>query len=387
MKTFFDLVLREFKLFRSNSVLILLFIGAPLTYGILFGYTYKKGKVTDLPIVVVDEDHSSVSSRMIDMLDDNEVVKIAAILPSANRIKDFSIKHEAACILIIPSNFEADIQYKRYPEMLVYVNADNILTANFASRAIQTVAGTLKAGIQIEALKKTGVPQSLAEKQYEPFAATILRNYNKGSNYMYFLWPGMLATILQQVLFLALAITFAAEYEKNTMTDLALKAGSPLLAIITKCTPYFLMSFLIWLSYGLMHMWFKIPMQYNMGLLTLLAGLFVFAVSMMGILVSILIPNQLKATEILMVVATPSFVISGFTWPLSQMPIGVRILADAIPLTHFLQIYRILMVENGTFDLVQKPVLYLAGLSIFFGLLAWIALSRKFRKLRQIKEQ
>jgi ABC-2 type transport system permease protein len=53
------------------------------------------------------------------------------------------------------------------------------------------------------------------------------------------------------------------------------------------------------------------------------AGVFVISVSFIGVLVSILVPNQLKATEILMVIAT-SFILSGFTWPLSQMPVWVQ---------------------------------------------------------------
>ena len=76
MRRYIDLVKREFMLFWNNSVLRMLFIGAPLAYGILFGFVYEKGKVTDLPIVVVDEDNSPMSHRLIEMLNDNETVKI-----------------------------------------------------------------------------------------------------------------------------------------------------------------------------------------------------------------------------------------------------------------------------------------------------------------------
>jgi ABC-2 type transport system permease protein len=65
-------------------------------------------------------------------------------------------------------------------------------------------------------------------------------------------------------------------------------------------------------------------------LLTFVAGVFVISVSFIGVLVSILVPNQLKATEILMVIATPSFILSGFTWPLSQMPVWVQAISNVI---------------------------------------------------------
>lgn len=68
MKNFFSLIKREFRLFWDNSVLRLLFIGAPIMYGILLGFVYQKGKVTDLPVVVVDEDQSQMSRKAVEMM-------------------------------------------------------------------------------------------------------------------------------------------------------------------------------------------------------------------------------------------------------------------------------------------------------------------------------
>jgi ABC-2 type transport system permease protein len=70
-----------------------------------------------------------------------------------------------------------------------------------------------------------------------------------------------------------------------------------------KIIPYLIMSFGLWIMYWLFTLWFRIPFYDN--LLTFVAG--VFVISVIGVLVSILVPNQLKATEILMVIATPSF--------------------------------------------------------------------------------
>jgi len=71
MKNILELIKREFALFWANKVLRLLFIGAPLLYGVLLGFVYGKGKVTNLPIIVVDADQSEMSSRAIQMFNDN----------------------------------------------------------------------------------------------------------------------------------------------------------------------------------------------------------------------------------------------------------------------------------------------------------------------------
>lgn len=382
MSIFIQLIKREFKLFWNNSILRLLFIGAPLLYGIMFGFVYEKGKVTDLNIIVVDQDNSSLSNQLIDMLNDTEVLNVIEIKNDRIDLHKDMIKLESEAIVIIPARFEADILQNRSPEINVNINLANILTANYASRSIQVVLGTLNAGMEMEALKKKGMPGYAAFDKYEAFKTNYVKMYNTSSNYMSFLWPGMLATIVQQVLLLALALSFSQEYENRTFkTELMAKTNSPALAIIVKCIPYWLMTVAIWLFFLLLQHYFKIQLAPKdaWGNL-LLAGLFVASTSFLGILVSVLIPSQLKATEFLMVIATPSFVISGFTWPLSQMPTWIGYIADVIPLTHFLKGYRVLLSQQGTLADIMPSAIGLAILTGTFAILSYVALTIKMKK-------
>ncbi|MCL7986854.1 ABC transporter permease [Sphingobacterium sp. lm-10] len=385
MSTFLKLLKREFKLFWGNSVLRILFIGAPLMYGILLGYVYGKGKVTDLPIIVVDEDNSSLSQKAIEMMGDNEVINIIAIKPDQTNLRTLSIKEEAACIVIFPKDFEKDVLTKRYPEVITIVNTSNVLTANYASSALQVVLGTLKVGSQLEGLRKQGVPENVRMSQYEPFRTTFIKKNNRATNYMYFLWPGILATVLQQVLLLGLALSFASEFENGTFKDLVSRTKNTFLLIMVKVIPYLIMSFGIWLIYWLFTFWFRVPFTENLGMLTLVAGVFVLSVCFIGILCSILLPNQLKATEVLMVIATPSFILSGFTWPLSQMPILIQYIASIIPLTHFLPVFRILIIEDGPAYLTYPYIINMGIIALIAFILAFIALQLKINKIKRLK--
>lgn len=380
MKHSFSLLKREFKMFWQNKVLRLLFIGAPLMYGILLGYVYGKGKVTELPIIVVDEDRSELSSKAIQMFEDNEILYVSALKYDQINLTKETIDREAACVVIIPKDFEKDVLTKKYPEITTIVNTSNVLTANYASGALQVCLGTLKAGVQIETLRKQGTPEALVMSSYEPFRTTFVKKYNRSTNYMYFLWPGVLATVLQQVLLLGLALSFASEYENNTFTDLCKKTGSTFEMIAVKIIPYLIMSFGIWLMYYAFTFWFRVPFTENLGSLTLVAGVFVLSLSFIGVLVSSLIPNQLKATEILMVIATPSFILSGFTWPLSQMPEWVQYIASVIPLTHFLKAFRILIIENGTLAQTIPFVTNMFIIALVSGIITYISLYRKRKK-------
>lgn len=386
MKIFLSLLGREFKLFWNNKVLVLLFIGAPILYGVLIGSVYQKGVVDNLPILVVDQDRSELSRKAITMIEDNNSVYVAETLYDTNGMHELASTHNATCVVVIPKNFEKDILLKRYPEITSYINTSNLLTANIASTALQLSLGTLRAGMEIEALQKQGVAESIAMTQFEPFKMSFIRMNNRSTNYLYFLWPGVLATVFQQVLLLGLALSFAQEYENGTFGELIDKTANTLKLILVKTLPYLIMSIGIWLLYIGFAKWFRVPIHNNFMALTLIAGLFVVSVTMIGILVSIVLPSQLKATEVLMVVATPSFMISGFTWPLDQMPIWVQSISNCIPLTHFLKAFRILMVEASNVKQTIPSINAMLLITVICGLAAYVALYIKIRKHKKAQQ-
>ena len=368
---------REFYLFRTNSVVLAIFIGAPLLYGLLLGAVYQKGKVTHLPILVVDLDDSPLSHTLIDMIDDNEVVR-PVVIYQEKELKESVIREEYSAILTIPDRFEAEILQKRHPEIEVEINTANILTANYAAKALQVILGTLNAGLEIEGLKKRGVPSITASTQYEAFGVNYSRFFNSSANYMTFLWPGVLGVILQQVFLLALALSFAREFEENTFYgEFMPRARNVWNAMLVKALPFWIMGIGIIVLLRLMFPLFRVPFDVDSSAMIALLVMFTAAVTFLGILVSIAIPSQLKATEVLMVVATPSFILSGFTWPLSQMPGWIVSIANTIPLTHFLQALRKVMLYQATVSDIISELTWLFLMTLTFALLSFVLLKFK----------
>ncbi|MDT7829896.1 ABC transporter permease [Pricia sp. S334] len=89
----------------------------------------------------------------------------------------------------------------------------------------------------------------------------------------------------------------------------------------------------------------------------------------------------MKATEVLMVVATPSFILSGFTWPLSQMPTWVQFIADLIPLTHYLKTFRLLYLNHSGISHIYGPLLAMGVIAIICLTLSAVILHFKIRKI------
>lgn len=383
MKNIWSLIKREFRLFFQNKVLLVLFLGAPVLYGVLVGGVYKKGKVTHLPIIVVDEDRSPLSRQLIDMFTESEVIYVAKVLNDPFQAKEEAMKTESTVVVQIPRNFSSDINYNRSTELTLFVNASNTLTSNYAMMAVNVAASTLKAGVQIKAQQKKGVPEFVASKQYEPFKITMIKQNIRSGNYLYFMLPGVLLTVLQQVMMLGLALSFSSEFEKGTFSELVKKSNNVFILILVKILPYILMSLLIFVLYYLFSIWYRMPLSINGWAFIGSTFLFLLAVSFIGILVSIAIPSQLKATEILMVIATPSFILSGFTWPLSQMPEWVVGIAKMIPLTHYLQIFRTLLIEKGSAEYVQNSIIGLTVIATITFIASIILLQIKINKIKK----
>jgi ABC-2 type transport system permease protein len=383
MKKFIRLLKVEFRRIFSNNVVMLVFFAAPVVYGLLFVQMYEKGKITEMPVLLVDEDHSPLSARLIDALDDNENLKVAEIRYQRTNLAAEMPAREYVSVISIPSGFESAVLQKRYPELQVDMNLTNLVTANFATRAIQLVMGSFNAGLEMESLRKTGMNQEYAAQLYEPFKVSYNRLYNPSGNYKELMMPGIFGTVMQQVLFLALALVFARDVEDDYFRKLVKTNSHASYHILLKITPFIFLSALLWLIVGFFFPLFKIAIPvFNMPVLALVI-VFTMACMLMGMLFSLVLPSQLKATELLMVLATPSFLLSGYTWPTEAMPVLVQRFADIIPLTHFLHGFRKAAIYGGTMHDIQPQLLALGILAIVCLIVLLLVLQWRINKARR----
>ena len=382
MKQILFLIKREFKLFLSNSTLRSVFFLAPLVYALLMGFTYQQGKVTDIPVIVVNQDKTPLSQQVVDMLDDNSSIKVLNYLEQPLELKDEVIKKDAAAVVIIPERFEAMMLQKKYPEINVFVNTSNVLTANFASKAIQVTLGSFSAGAEMKALQKKGLSATEASSQYEPFKANYITLFNTTSNYLIFMWPALMAVVLQQVILLAMAVTFSEEFKRESFKrDFKGKEKYAALIMAIKCLPIWVFSIFNILMFYALSIYFKVPAPDNVMNFLLVTSFFVLASTNLGVLFSIILPDALKATQILMVIASPAFIISGFTWPTYAMPTAIRALTDIIPLTPYLEALKIMVIQHGSDYLTDKYFWHLLTLASVYFVLGWVALKIKIKIL------
>lgn len=382
MKQLTYLLKREFKLFFSNTTLLSVFFLAPILYALLIGFTYQKGKLENIPVILIDHDKTPLSNQVLEMLQDNKSIKILNYSTEPESMKDEVIKTEASAVIIIPERFEALMLQKKYPEILVYVNSTNVLTANFASKAIQLTLGTFSAGAEIKSLQRKGMGADLAKTQYEPFKTNYITMFNTTNNYLVFMWPALMAVVLQQVILLAMAVSFSAEFKRDSFVkDFAGKHKYAVLVMAIKCLPVWIFANFNILFFYFCSVYFKTPLPESASNFFLITAIFVVACTNLGVLVSILVPDALKATQLLMVIASPAFIMSGFTWPSYGMPTFISNIMAIVPLTPYLEALKIMIIQRGEAFLTKKYFVHLFILGWAYFVLGWIALKIKIHFL------
>lgn len=389
MRGLWHLIKREFKMFFSNTTLMMVFLGAPLIYAFLLASVYKSGKVTNVPIIVVDKDNSPMSLQIIEMLQDNEGLEVTAILPEMTNVKDEMIRLDAVAVVEIPDRFEADVLQARYPEVNVHTNTVNLLLANFAGKDVQVTLGTFAAGAEIKALQRRGTPVHHSYQKYEPFKQNYIKVFNETGNYFTFMWPAMLAVVLQQVILLAMAVSVAYEVENNTFgVGIVSKTKSAITTVLVKVFPIWVLSIPLVFIFYLLHIYYNAPMPTHPINYVVMTGFFVVSTTFLGVMISSLLPNALKATQVLMVMSAPGFIIGGYTWPLDSMSLPIQWLASLLPLTPFLDAFKLMLMQGASLKQVSPKMVHLIIQIIVYFFISLLLvkwrIKREDKKLRYL---
>jgi ABC-2 type transport system permease protein len=166
-----------------------------------------------------------------------------------------------------------------------------------------------------------------------------------------------------------LAIT--RERERGTMENLLSMPTRPFEVMIGKIVPYILVGYVqVGLILIAAHVLFHVPMLGSLGLLLLVALVFIAANLAMGITFSTVAQNQLQAMQMSFFFFLPSILLSGFMFPFRGMPQWAQAIGEVLPLTHFLRIVRgILLKGNGLEDVVLQlwQIALFAAIALIIG--------------------
>jgi ABC-2 type transport system permease protein len=354
------LIIRECRLFFTDGRLLLVSLLVPVLYTLLLGSIYLPKRVTQLPTWVIDQDHSTLSRSIRDAVAQHEYFHLVRDDGTPEEFRAAAQRQQAFVCVWIPPHFAEDVKWGRPARLLTLINGDNMLIANSATRGATEIASTYAVGVQMKRLSMRGTPSEYALQAAQPIESATRTWFNPTYNYMDFLLPGVLAAIIQQVALLGIALAFTKERETGAFAQVLSISDSPLEVLLAKSLTYIGINFAGGLAVFLLAIkCFGLQVVGSIGLLAAAYAVFIIGLVALGMLISVATRTQLFATQLLMLIAVPSFLLSGYTWPQIAMTPPILALSNLLPLTHFVLPLREIMMDGADFAVIAPHLRWL----------------------------
>lgn len=355
MNRFLAFLRKEFyHIFRDPRTLVILF-GIPVAQLLLFGFVLTN-EVRNVKIAVVDHSKDDLSKRLSQKLLSSGFFQLAAVPSSESEYEDLFRSGTVKEIVVFETDFAKNLMNEGKAGIQVIADASEPNTAQLIVNYTTAIANDF---IRDEFIKYQSPPGINIKVR-------MLFNENMRDAYNFI--PGLIAVILMLVSAMMTAITITREKETGTMEILLAAPLKPIQIILGKVVPYMILSIinaLIVLVLG--YFVFKVPIVGSFALLLGEILLFIFLALSLGILISTFVNNQVTALALSgFVLMLPSILLSGFIFPIKNMPIALQIVADLMPPRWFIEINRTVMLKGGGFDVIWPHTLILMGMSVLF---------------------
>jgi ABC-2 type transport system permease protein len=344
-------------------------LGMPVVLILLFGYAVSFD-IENVPIAVVDQDRTPASRQLVKAFTASDVFVVAAERESPDSVETLFRSGAAKAALVIPRGYSRDLaKGARTKAQILIDGADN----TSASVTLGYATAVSLSASRAELTKRAGP----VELPLELRTRTLFNPRLKSS---VFLVPGLMVIILVMIAVMLTALTIAREYERGSMEQLFATPVGRLEVILGKLTPYFaigLLQVLLVLTIGVTL--FEVPVRGSLLLLFLVSGVFLLAMLMQGLLISVLTRNQMVASMAAMFSTfLPALLLSGFVFPVENMPAFLRYLAAVLPPQYYVRALRAILLRGNGLEVVWPD---LAALSGFFLALLFLAVARFKRTL------
>ncbi len=357
MKQLFTFIQKEFyHVLRDKKVLLILF-GMPVAQVLLFGFALSS-EVKDSRVVIIDYAKDYASQQITAKIDASRYFDIEKNVLTHEQIEASFQEGKIKAVVVFPEDFQENLSRNNRPQIQIIVDATDINMGN----QINNYLSAIVLDYQAEQYKLSKLPYQIDTE--------IRMLYNpqlKGApNFV----PGVMAMVLLLVCVMMTAIAIVKEKETGTMEVLLVSPMRPAVVIISKAVPYLLLS-LINLGAILLLSVFVLDVPINGSLALLLAEstLFIITCLTLGILISIQTSSQQVAMLIsLMGMMLPTLMLSGFMFPIENMPIPLQVVSNIVPAKWYYIIVKAVMIKGASFAAVWKETLILAGITLlFFG--------------------
>ena len=356
-----EMVRKEFiQLFRDKKNRPILIL-APIIQLLVFGYVVNYD-IRDIRIALMDQSATRESRLLIDTFTASRIFRVTQLPATPSEMEDLLLAGKIDLGIKIPPDFSSLIRRGR--TAAVQILADGSMS-NMASVRIAY------ATMIIDRFNNAMVHEmTMRDLHYGKIDGRIRTWYNPNLDSQHFFVPAIVAFLVMLISLLMTSIAIIKEREAGTMEQLIVTPLKPIELIIGKTIPYTIIAIgqmIVVTTFAIF--WFDLPLAGSVSLLFLATCLFLLSTLGIGLFISTVSKTQQQAMMTTFFFILPFFMLSGFVFPIDNMPIVVQWLTYLNPLRYFLVIIRGIFLKGVGFHVLwtQYAALTVLGVTVFVG--------------------
>lgn len=362
MRTLLHIIRKEFiQLKRDPRLIAILFI-SPVIQLILLGYAANLD-VRDIPAVICDLDGSAAGRALTARFENSGYFRTEATVANPEDVDEYLDRGKASIALIIPKGFGRKVVSEETAAVQVIVDGTESLSATIGLN----YAAMIVTEYSLDALVRSLERKAAGMRTAASVRPEIRVWYNPELRSRNFFVPGVLATLLMVMTMMLTSLGIVKEKETGTMEQLVVTPVRPIQLILGKFLPFLLIGLVdVILVITVAVFWFRVPVKGSIILLLGLSIIFMMTTLGLGLFISTISKNQQQAMMTSVFFMIPQIILSGFVFPIENMPEIIRWLTIVIPMKYFLVIIRGIFLKEAGMETLwdEAAALFIFGLAI-----------------------
>jgi ABC-2 type transport system permease protein len=359
MKQFLAFVKKEFfHIWRDKRTMFIL-LGMPVVQIVIFGFALTN-EVKNSKIAILDPSKDAASTSLIAEIEASRYFDVEKSVYSYEEIESAFRSGNIKMAIVFPNDFKQSLLHLNKATIQLIADASdpnvaNTLT-NYASAIIMDYQGRITHNRKL--------PYTITTEMRMLYNPQLKGAFN--------FVPGVMAMVLLLVCTMMTAITIVKEKEMGTMEIMLVSPMKPIMIVIAKAIPYLVLSIVNIASILMLSVYaLEMPINGSLLLLVFESILFTLVSLSLGLLISSGAASQQTAMFIsLVALFLPTIMLSGFMFPVENMPLPLRIISHLVPAHWYYIIVKDVMIKGLGLESIWKETLVLTGMMLFFLTLA-----------------
>jgi len=353
-------VRKEVRQLRRDRLTFGMIVGIPVIQLLMFGYAINMD-VRNLEAAVADLSATSASRQIVMDMSQTQIIDVVKQVSSASELEHLMRQGNISVGIYIPPDFDRRLHQADRSAMQLLVDGSDTVVQGAAAQLAQ-------------------VAQQSRTSPYNdrPPVMELRTYYNPERRSPVNTVPGLIGVILTMTMILFTAVAIVRERERGNLEMLITTPVKTPELMLAKITPYVFIG-LIQVSLVLLlgHLLFQVPMAGSLLDTYIITLVFIVANLALGLLISTLVSTQFQAMQLSFFVLLPSILLSGFMFPFAGMPRPAQIIAEALPLTHFIRLIRGVMLRGASLQELAGELYILGGFIVVLMTLAIMRFSKR----------